>query len=204
MKGRRSYQMEARAEAAKKTGDDILLAVAALWREHTVDEISLETVAERAGVSKRTVLRRFGSKEGLIAAAIKADSAGIVNQRNQVPSGNVQAALSILLDHYEQDGKAVLRTLDLEEKFPAAKMIIEAGRQEHRLWCARVFAPYLPLPEQNDFERRLDAFVAATDLYLWKLLRHDLQRSAEETKQTLELILNGLLKPLNEKVRLPK
>jgi len=185
--------MAARAEAAARTAHDILTAAAALWRERPVDEITLGAIAERAGVSVRTVIRRFGSREGVIAACIQADAAGIQAERGQAAAGDVQGALDVLLAHYERDGDAVLRTLALEEKVPEARAIVQAGRAAHREWCARVFAPHLPPPGDAAHGIRLDAFVAATDLYTWRLLRRDRGRSAEETGLVIRALVDGLL-----------
>ena len=187
--------MAARAEAAAQTARGILAATAALWRERPIDEITLADVAGRAGVSVRTVIRRFGSREGVIAACIEADAAGIVAERDQAPAGDVEGALAVLLGHYERDGDAVLRTLALEEKVAEAKAIARAGRAAHRAWCARVFAPHLPPPGDDGYDARLDAFVAATDLHAWKLLRRDLGRSAEGTGRVIRALVDGLLSP---------
>jgi AcrR family transcriptional regulator len=189
----RGYRMAARAEAAARTARGILTATAALWRERPMDEITLAAIALRAGVSVRTVIRRFGSREGVIAACIESDAAGIVSERDQAVAGDVAGALRILLAHYERDGDAVLRTLPLEEKLPEAKAIVQTGRDGHRLWCARVFAPHLPPASDDAYGVRLDALVAATDLYLWKLLRRDLGRSADATEQVMRALVDGIL-----------
>ncbi len=185
--------MTARAEAAARTGRDILEATVSLWRERALDEITLQAIADRAGVSVQTVIRRFGSKGGVIEACIEGDVAGIRVDRDRASAGNVDGALEILLTHYERDGDAILRTIDLEEKLEAARAVSETGRREHRAWCARVFGPFLPPSDSDDYERRLDGFVAVTDLYLWKLLRRDLGRSTEETKRTLRALIDGLV-----------
>jgi AcrR family transcriptional regulator len=185
--------MQTRARAAARTAQRILAAAVELWRERPIDEITLQAIADRAGVSVQTVLRRFGSKEGVFGACIEGDAAGIRAERDLAPAGDAERTLEILLRHYERDGDAVLRTLALEERVGAAKVAAEAGRVAHRAWCARVFAPYLPPPAAADYPRRLDAFVAATDLYLWKLLRRELGRSAAETEQALVVLLRGLV-----------
>jgi AcrR family transcriptional regulator len=189
----RGYRMAARAQAAAQTGHDILGATAALWRERPLEEITLAAIAERAGVSVRTVIRRFGSREGVIAACIEADAAGIMAARGQAAAGDVDGALSVLLAHYERDGDAVLRTLAVEETVPEARAIIQAGRAGHREWCARVFGPHLPSPADGAYGMRLDAFVAATDLYAWKLLRRDLGRSPDETARVIRALVDGLI-----------
>ena len=192
MKETRPYRQTARAAAAAQTGRDILAAAVALWRERALDAITLADIAERAGVSVQTVIRRFGSKEGVVEAAIAADASGIPQARQAAPVGDVSAALDVLLAHYEADGDAVLRTLALEDRLPAARQIAENGRAFHRAWCARVFAPFLPDPGDGGGTARLDAFVAATDLSLWKLLRHDLGRSAEATRDAFGVLVGGL------------
>jgi len=189
----RGYRMGARAEAAAETAHDILAAAAALWRERPIDEITLDEIAARAGVSVRTVIRRFGSRDGVIAACIEADAAGIVAERDEAEAGDVAGALAVLLAHYERDGDAVLRTLALEEKVPEARAIATAGRAGHRDWCARVFAPHLPPDTDADHAIRLDAVVAATDLYTWKLLRRDPRRSADGAGQVIRALVDGLL-----------
>ena len=185
--------MKARAEAAAETARRILSAAVELWRERPLDEITLQAIADRAGVTVQTVIRRFGSKEGIIAACIEGDAAGIRSARDEAAVGDVKGALAVLLRHYERDGDAVLRGLDLEGRVEAARAVVEAGRAAHRAWCARVFAPFLPEPDSAAHTIRLDAFVAATDLYLWKLLRRDLGRSTAETEQTLHVLLQGLM-----------
>jgi AcrR family transcriptional regulator len=189
----RPYRMVARAKAAARTADAILAATIDLWRERALDEITLEAIAERSGVSVRTVIRRFGSRDGVIAACIEADTAGIQVERNQAAAGDMEGALEVLLGHYERDGAAVLRTLALEEKLEVARTIAETGRAEHRAWCARVFGPHLPAPDDPAYGPRMDAFVAATDLYLWRLLRLDLGRTFDQTREVFRCLVGALV-----------
>lgn len=185
--------MKARAEAAAQTARDILTATVALWREKSLDEITLQEIADRADVSVQTVIRRFGSKEGVFDACIESDAGEVRVERDRTPVGDVEAAVDTLLVHYERDGDAVLRTLALEDKLDAARALATLGRKEHRAWCSRVFGPYLPAADSDDFDSRLDAFVAATDLYLWKLFRRDLGRSPDETRHVLRRLIDGLI-----------
>lgn len=189
----RPYNMTARAEAAEQTERNILAAAVALWRDRALDDITLPMIAERAGVTVQTVIRRFGSKDGVIVACIERDAAGIEAQREMAAPGDVERALDDLLAHYERDGDAVLRTLSVEDRFPIAKAIATEGRRVHRAACARVFAPHLPPTAADTYDASLDAFVAATDLYVWKLLRRDLGRSASETRQVFISLINGLI-----------
>ena len=188
----RRYRQSARAEAARETGRRILEAAVALWRERPFDEITLQAIADGADVSVQTVIRRYGSKEGVIEAAIAEEVSGIRAHRDTAPTGDIDAALNVLLDHYEREGEAVLRTLAAEDRFDAARLITENGRRHHRAWCARVFAPWLPPADAPEHTPRLDAFVAATDLYVWKLVRLDLGRSRPATRAVFRALLDGL------------
>ena len=47
------------------------------------------------------------------------------------------------------------------------------GRVFHREWCEALFAPDLKPLRGAKRERRLAQFVAITDIYFWKVLRHD-------------------------------
>ena len=66
---KRGYRMTARAHAAQAAGDRILGAFTDRLRDGWFDEIRLEDVANAAGVSVQTVIRRFGGKDGLVTAA---------------------------------------------------------------------------------------------------------------------------------------
>ncbi|HYA69092.1 MAG TPA: helix-turn-helix domain-containing protein, partial [Acidimicrobiales bacterium] len=62
--------MTARKDAVDRASEAMLRATFELWLERPYDEVTLEAVAELAGVSRQTVLRHFGSKEGLVVAVV--------------------------------------------------------------------------------------------------------------------------------------
>jgi AcrR family transcriptional regulator len=61
-----------RADAARNRRR-ILSAAAELFEERGVDRVSMDDVAERAGVGKGTLYRRFGDKAGLALAMLDED-----------------------------------------------------------------------------------------------------------------------------------
>jgi AcrR family transcriptional regulator len=189
---RRQYRQTARAEAAERTRRAIMGAAVSLWREQDWEHVTLRVIAERAEVTVQTVLRRFGSKDGIVEACLAERVSGVEEVRDRAQPGDVRSAVEALLAHYERDGDAVLRTLAVEARSPAARRIVDHGRAEHRAWCARVFAPHLPSPRAGSHRARLDAFVAATDIYLWKLLRRDLGRTRQQTRDAFAALLGGL------------
>lgn len=182
MAARRRYTMTARAAAAAATHARILATATELFLAKPYEQVSLEEVARSAGVTVQTVLRRFGSKEGLVAAAAKIGLEQVRLQRNLAPIGDVAGAVHNLIDHYEEWGDRVLRMLMQEEQVPALRKVAEAGRDLHRHWVERTFAPWLRA-SRAAHDRRLAQLIAVTDVHVWKLLRRDqgLPRSATET-----------------------
>ncbi len=184
--------MTARAAAAAATRARILAAAVALFWERPTADLSQEAVARSAGVSLPTVIRHFGDKEGLLAAAIEREAERIGRQRNEAPVGDVRAAVRILFDHYEELGDAVLRLLTEESRLPGLTPIAERGRATHEAWCERVFAPALAELRADARARRLAECIAVTDVFVWKLLRRDRGLSRDEA----ELAVTELAEPL--------
>src|SRR4029077_3896802 len=96
----------------------------------------------RAEVSTRTVIRRFGSKEGLMTAAIEDGMAASATGRRGDP-GDVAGAVRKLTDHYEADGDEVMLWLALAERLPHVRRITERGTEMHVEWVDAVFPPHL-------------------------------------------------------------
>ena len=187
---RRPYRMSARAAAAAATGERILDAAVAVFFE-TAD-LPLDDVAARAGVTVQTVIRRFGGREGLFAAALERESGRVRDQRDTAPVGDVAAAVRVLVDHYEDYGDRVLALLAVESRSPAAGQVVAQGRLLHRAWCERVFAPALAGLDGTDRARRLAQLVAVADVYTWKLLRRDAGLPRDDVELALrELLLMG-------------
>lgn len=188
---KRPYRMAARAEAAAATGRRILQAVVELHTERFHDQVTLEDVADRAGVTVPTVLRRFGSKEQLLAAAAEQVHADVRRQRWTAPVGDVSGAVEILMDHYEEHGRGVLRLLAQEERVPQFHVIVQQGRQGHREWVQRTFGPFLGVAcEPAVLETQL---VALTDVSVWKLLRLDAGLDRDETRAALLGMIQAVL-----------
>lgn len=189
---RRRYEMVARAQSATATGERILdVAVDAFW-EFPREPVSLNDVARRAGVSVQTVIRRFGGRDGLFAAAAEREIERTRGQRDQAPVGDVHGAVRVLVEHYEVWGERVALLLAEEQRSAELRELAERGRVLHREWCARVFAPTLQRLAGAERRRRLAQLVAICDFYMWKLLRHDASLSRRQT----ELALVELLEPM--------
>jgi AcrR family transcriptional regulator len=188
----RGYRMTARAESAAATGERILSAVTELFWERPTDQIVLREVAERAGVTVQTVIRRYGGREGLLAAAAERQFRATEAER-AVPVGDVDAAVTVLQEHYENNAAGVLRLLAAEESSPRLAEFAQRGRQLHREWCRDTFAPFLSHLTGVERDRRLAQVVAVCDVYTWKLLRLDSGLSRRQTHLATAELLEPLL-----------
>lgn len=185
----RGYDNRNRARAAGETTRRMLDVAEALLCEGPVATFTLDEVARRAGVSVQTVLRHVGSRSGLFEAVAGRVRERIASQRAPVASGDVDAALSGLLAHYEAEGVLVLALLAQEAADPLVAAAVAEGRRFHRVWVEGAFAPWLG----EGAEVRADALVAATDIYVWKLLRLDLGRSAEQVSVVIRQLVAAVL-----------
>ena len=192
MASRRSYTMTARADAARETGERILDAAEALFLEHSFAELSLGLIAERAEVTVQTLIRRYGSKEQLVAVVAERVMARVLAQRSQAVPGDAAGAIDNLLEHYESVGQLVLRML-AQEHIPALAAIAAKGRRLHRQWVERTLGPLVTTPERRARRARLDELAAVTDITVWKLFRRDWRRSRAETAQSLRRMLDRLV-----------
>jgi AcrR family transcriptional regulator len=190
----RPYRLRARAEGARERVERVMEAAIELWLERWYDEYTLQDIAERSGVSLSTIMRRFGSKEGLLAAVVASDRArSRVTDRDHIAAGDVDGAVGELIEEYERTGDAVMRNLALEERVPAIGEVVRVGRGIHQEFVARVFAPWLPARRGRAYDRRLAQFVVACDVYTWKLLRRDRGLSEKETERAMRDLLDRLM-----------
>lgn len=193
MKSTRPYEMRARADAKAQTRTRILQAVRQLAEETLNLEPTLDAVAAAAGVSVQTVLRHFGSRDGLFDAALAAGSAEMVDER-AAPVGDIAGAVRAIVEHYELRGDFVLGLLARETQDARIARVVGQGRTVHRTWVSDVFAPLLPQSGGGgDRDSTVDLLVVATDVFTWKLLRRDrgLNRGAVEAR--MERLVRAVL-----------
>ena len=188
----RPYRMAARAAAAEETGRRLIAAMQTLFAERPFEDITVEDVAARAGVTLRTLLRRFGSKSGLLAAAATEGTARVEAQRSEAPVGDPRGAIAKLFDHYEEWGQVSLRLLSQEERFAEIGEITRRGRALHAAWVERVFAPELVRWRGQARKLRHAQLVAICDVYVWKLLRRDLGLSRADSEKAVLGIVEAL------------
>jgi AcrR family transcriptional regulator len=186
----RSYDMGSRQQAKTATRDVIIRAAIDTFMAERSFAITLPSVAERAQVTVKTVLRHFGSRDSLIDAAW-AQAYDEVMAERVPPQGEPEAALKVLVAHYERRGGVVLAML-ADETDPRAARMNNAGRLAHREWVEQVFTDRLPATAVGR-TRLVDVLVVATDVYAWKLLRLDRGLSVDDVTDRMLLMTEALL-----------
>lgn len=198
---KRAYRQGARARATEETADRILDAFAARLQHHWFDEITLDQIARDAGVTTPTIVRRFGSKEKLLHATWQR-MAVTFTERRRVAVGDVPAAVRVIVAAYERDGDLVMRALAQEDRYPAFKPVNDIGRGQHRAWVEATFAPWLDGLSRADRLRRVDAIIAALDLYIWRLVRRDMGRSVRHVQGVMHALVCGAIgEPIPDRLK---
>jgi AcrR family transcriptional regulator len=190
MSATRTYRQTRRADATERTRGTILAAAQAAFRADPSGDPSLEAVAERAGVSTRTVIRQFGSKDGLMTAAIEGGMAASATDRHVDP-GDVGGAVRKLADHYEADGDEVMLWLSLAERLPHVRRITERGSEMHVEWVEAAFASDLDRLPRAARRTRAAAIATALDVYTWHLLRRREGLGREATREAMRALVEG-------------
>jgi AcrR family transcriptional regulator len=192
MNTKRSYTMTARAEAVEQTRQRILQAMLELLYVRLMSGITLEDVAEEAGVSVQTVLRHFGNRDTLIEASLEFGASQVAGER-EAPPGDVRTAVRSIVGHYELRGDHVMMMLAQESADEVIRRTNENGRKVHRAWVREVFAPQLDTRTPAEREALVDLLVVATDVYTWKLLRRDRGLNRSQTEHRMHQLLGALL-----------
>lgn len=184
--------MSARAEGMQALRDRILAAADARFAAVGSDRMSLEEIAADAGTTVQSVLRHFGSKDRLIDEALRATVERIRAQRDEAPTDDVAGAVRNLFAHYEQYGDRGIRMLAEEHRTAFTRDLVAEGRALHREWVARTFARQLIDVRGAKRERRLAQLIAVCDIYVWKVLRRDLELGRAQAEKALVEMIEAL------------
>lgn len=187
----RKYDMSTREAAKLGTRDAIIDACVQACMAQRSFGVTLAAVAERAGVTVKTVLRHFGSRDDLLDAAFQRAYDEAIAERTS-PPGDIDSALDALIAHYERLGDVVLAMLAQEDSDERARRMNATGRLTHRAWVEEVFDEHLP-SDHDTRSRVVDALVVATDVYCWKILRRDRKLSVPDVRDRILLLTEAVL-----------
>jgi len=198
---KRAYVMTARSAKAGATRERICESVMDLYQEHGMDGFTLDGVASRAGTTVQTVLRAFKSKDNLVIEALNRfvrKGASHTAERPggfaPTPPGDIAAAVNEIVSVYETIGDLVMRNLNNEERNPALKPLLAQGRAAHGAWVKSVFAPQLKTRNGSARVQLRNCLLVATDVYTWKILRHDLGLARPAVEAAIRQMIAAIAK----------
>lgn len=189
---KRSYRMRARAESTAATRKAIIEATYEMVLEMSYEELTLRKVADRAGVTFQTVLRHFGTKDGLITAVAETYSKKEYTLRIARPGDTTNIAAT-LCARYEETADATASWEALEDRVSGIGTAIRLSREGHRTWLAGMFADALAPIAAADRDQLLAQLYAATDINTWRLWRRRLDLSSAETQAAMVAMLDAVL-----------
>lgn len=184
--------MTTRAEGVADTRARILDAAFACFTERDFADVPLSDIAARAQTTVQTILRHYGTKDGVNDALVLREAGQVLAEREQIAVGDLDAAVGYLGTHYFTAGESILRLLAAEGRSELAAQAVATGRELHRAWVARTFAPWLDDLEAAARKRRLELLVAATDVFTWKILCRDGELDQEQYRLALGELLNAI------------
>jgi AcrR family transcriptional regulator len=191
---RRVYRQGLRAELSAQTAEQILDAAQQLVGELWLDELTLDHIATRAGVTVKTVMRRFGSRDGVIQAMIDRFDEQLIRQRLPLPTpGDVPGAIAIMLDYLEEWADFALRLMAQQMRYEFMDRLVKRGLQDHRRWIAAALKPQLQRLSAAEREQVVLELVHNTGGPTWKYFRRDLGYSRRSTAKAMEALVNTIL-----------
>jgi AcrR family transcriptional regulator len=201
MNAKRPYRSAVRDERAAATRARIVEAAQDLFADHS-QEFTVERVASMAAVSVQTALRAFGSRSGLILAAVgtfRAEHGPEQIEHVRIePFATIDAAVTSLFDDYESIGDRVIRMLAEEHRIAGFAEMSTVGRDMHRQWVEAAFSRRLPRRRGRARRDVVTALLAATDVYVWKLLRRDFGLDRAAAEQIVVRLVEGVLPSAKE------
>ena len=184
--------MTNRAASVEETKAAIVRAAFDLVGEKSNLEIVLADVAERAGVTVKTILRHYGSRDGLFDA-VSDFARNEVREERIAPVGDIDRAVEVIVDHYETRGDWVMRLIEQEHTDARIGDVVAQGRVVHRRWVETTFAPQLAAVPEAGLVDAVDLLIVATDVYTWKILRRDRGLERPPTEHRIRTLVRAVL-----------
>lgn len=191
----RSYDGSKRKAQAEARKQHIVACAAELLLAHTNEELTLEAVAKKAETTVQTILRNFGSRDGLMIATLEIAGPADSDRRafGVVSEHGIAGAVERLFGAYEQVGDLVIRLLAEEHRSSEIHKAVEVGRIYHKDWVRMNFGPWLDSKSPTERSTLFHALLTSTDIYVWKILRRDEALGRKSSVASVVLTIEALL-----------
>ena len=181
--------MTLRARRAEETADRVLDAALEEYARVPFDLVRLDAVAAGAGVAVQTVLRRFGSKAGLVVALATRELGRIAASRAAGLGAPPADLLHALVEHYEAYGDLIITMYGDVGRVEGLAAVARQGREHHVGWCLEAFSGLLEGVPDEDRRRRAAQVVTVCDATTWRILRREQGLPPEQVELALAELL---------------
>jgi AcrR family transcriptional regulator len=170
----REYKQVERAKAQERTREALIEAATDEFFEGNWLKTSLDSLSRRAGVTRQTLLRHFGSKDGLLMQSLMRGAAQVRDQRWSTPTTDIPGAVENVIDHYEEWGERSVRIGAWQRGPTVLALFANAARQMHYDWVEHAFAGWLDKFDDETRAERQAILVVLCDVQTWWILSNDL------------------------------
>jgi AcrR family transcriptional regulator len=184
-RGKREYKQVERAKTQKRTREALIEVASDEFFEGNWLESSLDSLSRKAGVTRQTLLRHFGSKDGLLMQSLMRGAAQVRDQRWSTPTKDIPGAVDNVLDHYEEWGERSVRLGAWQRGPTVFALFSNAARQIHYDWVEHAFAQWLELLDDETRAQRRAILIVLCDVQTWWILSNDLGLPREEVHAIL-------------------
>jgi AcrR family transcriptional regulator len=192
----RTASQDGRSARAERTRNAVVDALLDLIDEGQVRPAAAE-VAQRAGVSLRSLYQHFDDVETLFRVAAERHQLRVAHleQMPDLPA-DLGRRVRVFVEHrarWLEANSPMRRAAALQQPFSdGVANRLAAGHRRHRDLIATVFAPELSRPPES--ERLLWALEAATTWTTWEHLRSTQGLARDDAVAVMELTLSRLLR----------
>jgi AcrR family transcriptional regulator len=143
-------------------------------------------VARAAGVADREAVRHFADRGKLLRGVVQERlTPRVEDVRYRHAAGDLDAAISALVDDYEGTGDAILRALAREPRLPELGYAVDQWRESHKRWICWAFSSLVEGVPADEQWARLEQLADVLDVGVWSAHRRDLGRQREDTAKVL-------------------
>jgi AcrR family transcriptional regulator len=189
---KRRYVMRARSAAVEQRKARIVAAALELFGAHDYDAVTLQMLADRAGVALKTIVRQFGTKDALLVNVARQYEVEERKVRRAAVPGDTLSIARALGARYEELGNVTARMLTVESRIPAVAEVLRIARKSHLTWLETMFAEHLPASGPVR-ERRLAELFGATEIFVWLSWRRHLGLGFHAAEQAMAELLQALV-----------
>lgn len=170
----REYKQVERAKAQERTREALIAAATDEFFEGNWLKSTLDSLSHKAGVTRQTLLRHFGSKDGLLMQSLIRGASQVRDQRWSTPTIDIPGAVDNVIDHYEEWGERSVRIGAWQRGPTVLALFANAARQIHYDWVEHAFARWLEGFDDKTRARRRAILVVLCDVQTWWILSNDL------------------------------